>query len=116
MGMEDYPDGNYLPANYLTIRFSMQCPVCQESAQAETLIRENESRYLCAVTHDQFGPHGTCVFRFIAKRALICAISGVAVRQLHLFPVDAEGTEHAHPFAIWTDPIYDGHGPRFPLY
>ena len=103
--MELYPHGNYLPANYFTIPISIQCPVCDETSQIVTLIRENgESRYpryLCGVCHDQFGPRGVCVLRFIARHTIRHAVGGGVVRQIQFFRVDADGI-HAVPFATWT--------------
>ena len=57
--MENYPDGDYLPANCFTLFILILCPVCGCTAHAVILTREDGvARYLCGVSHD---PRGTCV-------------------------------------------------------
>ena len=103
--MENYPDGPYLPAIFLTVPISLRCPVCHRTSYAETLIRlDGEARYLCGVSHEPFG--STCVFKFTVR----CVRIGEE-RNIWFIRTDANGTPDTQHFATWTmDPI--GHDIR----
>ena len=99
--MENYPPVPYLPANYLSVRVSIRCPVCDSTSCAVTLIREDGgARYLCGVSHVS---RGTCVFRFTVR----CVRSDEA-RHIQLFRLDVDGTPDIQHFATWSE-VSSGH-------